>query len=42
VLIVLIALVATRFTKHGDQEEIRRAAEEDYRGAAGEMESPSR
>ena len=41
-LIVLVALVAARFTKHVDPEEIRRAAEEDYRGAAGERESPLR
>jgi hypothetical protein len=31
--------VAARFTKHVDPEEIRRAAEEDHRAAAGESES---
>ena len=30
--------VAARFTKHVDPEEIRRAAEEDHRRAAGERE----
>jgi hypothetical protein len=30
--------VVARFTKHVDPEEIRQAAEEDRRGAAGERE----
>ena len=30
--------VAARFTKHVDPEQIRRAAEEDHRRAAGERE----
>ena len=33
--------VAARFTKHVDPEEIRRAAEEDHRGTAGERERGS-